>query len=280
VLSHDCDQLRGNDVFTQGVRLYRTARSVAELRPGPAWRNARAFVENTLRPRRYFWDNMMGMIDLERQFGFRSVSYLLTGSGGRFGARSGSPIARAFASTLPAGFEIGMHYNYDTHGDPNRFAMQRNEIGGFIGKPITAGRAHYLRFDPLKSPEFLAGMGIELDESLGWADRLAYRAGIAGPFRSLARDGDRAINLIELPLVFTDTPLADCRNQGMFEAMFRHLCCVGGIATILVHPGAFDNPEVPENDGLYLSILERTYHAGSRSWTPGQILAEAKRLDR
>jgi len=274
-LSHDCDQLRGNDFYTQGVRAYRLGRAAVSLRARSSWRNARGLIENALRPRRYYFGNMLGMLDLERQFGFRSVSYMLNGAGGRFGARSGSAIAREYLRGLVPGWEAGMHYNHDTFGDAVRFEAQKRELQPLVDGGIVSGRAHYLRFDPLVSPAFVAGHGIRLDESLGWAERLAYRGGIAGPFRPMDPDGTRPLDLLELPLVFTDTPLIEARAAGRFERMFGHLQRIGGMATILFHPGVFDNPEQPEADGLYFEILRAARQAGSRSWTPGEILAVA-----
>lgn len=275
-LSHDCDLLRGNDFYTQAVRIYRFGRSVLSLKARSAWRNARALTENVLRPRRYYFGNMLGMLDLERQFGFRSVSYMLNGTGGRFGARSGSAIVRRYLRELPPGFEAGMHYNHDTFGDPTRFGAQKQELEPMVEGGIVCGRAHYLRFDPLTSPGFVASQGIRFDESLGWADRLAYRGGIAGPFRPMNESTGEAMDLVELPLVFTDTPLIAARGSGRFESMFRHLERIGGVATVLFHPGVFDNPEQPEADGLYFDVLQRAYWSGARAWTPREILAFAE----
>lgn len=276
VLSHDCDQLRGNDFYTQAIRGYRMAQSIASARGRAAIRHARGLVENMLRPRRYFLGNMLGMIDLERQFGFRSVVYILNGMGGRFGARSGSKIAEEFVRMVPAEWEVGIHYNYDTFGDHTRFGAQKAEIEGFTGSELIAGRAHYLRFDPPRSPAFVAEHGIRYDESVGWAHLLAYRAGIAGPFRPLDPTTGRALDLVEVPLVFMDTPLVERRKDGAFQRMYVHLGQIGGMATVLIHPGAFENPEVPGGDGLYFDVLREAYRNGARSWTPSEVLDAAR----
>ena len=57
-------------------------------------------------PRRFYFDNVTGMIDLERTFGFTSTFYLINGSGGRFGARSGSDILGDVAEVIPEGYAL------------------------------------------------------------------------------------------------------------------------------------------------------------------------------
>jgi hypothetical protein len=87
-LSHDCDVLYGNDFWTQSVRAFRVIEPLARLRL-PKVGNLWWIVRNAVTPRRFYFDNVTGMIDLERSFGYASTFYLLNGTAGRFGARNG-----------------------------------------------------------------------------------------------------------------------------------------------------------------------------------------------
>lgn len=272
-LSHDCDQLRGNDAITQAIRLYRALRETARGHPLQAARHLRAVAQNIISPRRFFAGNLIGMIDVERQFGFRSVSYFLTGEGGRLGARSGNESVRDFLPTIPDGWEVGVHYNYNTMGSASRLAEEMARLSATTGKAVVAGRAHYLRFDPIKNPSFLETMGIRYDESVGWAGHLSYRAGVAGPFSPFDLERRAPLSIVELPLTCMDWPLASAGFDNGFKRLFGHLQSVGGVMSILVHPGAFFNPEYPVYDGLYSKILSYVFNAGGRSWTPTQMLA-------
>ncbi len=266
VLSHDLDQLRGNDFWTQIVRLSRAV--FPRGRAFPKVSNAWLALTNAVLPRRYFFDNIIGMIAIERMLGFTSSLYFLNGTGGRFGARSGSGLIPAVAAATPSGWELGMHYNHDTHLDPQAFVAQRISLEVLLGKGVSAGRAHYLRFDPERSWRFYADMRILVDESLGYYDRIGYRAGIAGPYKPYDVKNGLALPLVEMPMVFMEGALLEQYPSdpvGVFERHLRHIASVGGAISLLVHPGQFHNPEYPETQGLYRRLLGCARRFGARS---------------
>jgi hypothetical protein len=274
-LSHDCDELSGGGVLTHAIR---AARFLLPLLRGrkPPFRALAAIPENALHPRRYYLDNMFGMFDMERAYGMRSASYILNGDGGRLGARTPDRVNALFCRTVPQGWPVGMHYNYDTVGNAAKFAAQREQIGRWTGGAVTKGRAHYLRFGPATDFPFLAQQGIRYDESVGWPYDASYRCGVAGPFIPLAPDGSRLCDIVEMPLVMMDTaiPAADGKSDS-FTTMHRHLQRFGGVLSILIHPGVFFSPEVPACDGLYQKMLSTAYRAGATSLLPDDIMALA-----
>ena len=266
VLSHDLDQLKGNDIWTQMVRLSRAL--LPRGRSFPKVRNAWLALVNAALPRRYYFDNIVGMIAIERMLGFTSSLYFLNGTGGRFGARSGSDLISSVAALTPIGWDLGVHYNYDTHLEPETFTAQCAELEALLGRRVVAGRAHYLRFDPARSWHFYVGMSILADESLGYHDRIGYRAGIAGPFRPYDAESERALPLVEMPMVFMEGTLVEQYSSdpaAAFERHLRHISVVGGAISLLFHPGQFNNPEYPETLGLYRRLLDCARQLGARS---------------
>ena len=222
VLSHDCDLLRGNDAITQAIRVYRIFQPCFRGRAPRLGLLGKIFA-NYRHPYQYFLDDLVKMLAVERRYDYRSVIYVLNGAGGRFGARSGLRAVRKLLERVPAGWEIGIHYNYNTFHHPKRFVSQKAEIEALIGEAVTAGRAHYLRFDPRKSPAFVAERGIRFDESIGWPSVNGYKAGIAAPFRPLNEVGKR-LEVIELPLVFMDANLLEGEDGYLsFKKFFEHL---------------------------------------------------------
>jgi len=266
VLSHDLDQLRGNDVWTQAVRLSRAV--FPRGRAFPHVRNAWLALVNTFLARRYYFDNIVGMIAIERMLGFTSSLYFLNGTGGRYGARSGSGLIPDVATVTPTGWDLGLHYNYDTHLQPQAFGAQRTELESLLGQRVVAGRAHYLRFDPARSWRFYVDLGIQADESLGYYDRIGYRAGIAGPFRPYDAESGQALPLIEMPMVFMETALVEQYPDdpaAAFERHLHHIAVVGGAVSLLFHPGQFHNPEYPDTLGLYRRLLGCARRFGAQS---------------
>ena len=272
VLSHDCDLLRGNDMITQAIRAYRIFEPCFRGR-GPRLGLLGTIFANYRHPYRYFLDDLIEMLAVERRFGYRSILYVLNGTGGRFGARSGLGVVRKLLERVPTAWEIGIHYNYDTFHQRGRFESQKAEIEALVGKAVTAGRAHYLRFDPRRSPAFVAERGIRLDESIGWSSLNGYKAGIAAPFRPLNEAVGTRPEVIELPLVFMDANLLEGEDGYLsFKNLFGHLEKVGGVISVLFHPGTFTNPEKPNLQGLYSRILEFASEARARNLMPSDII--------
>lgn len=270
VLSHDCDQLRGNDLISQLTRIYRMLAPLKRMRP-PALSNARHVLTNAVFPRRHFFDDALAMCEAERRLGFRSAFYFLNGKGGRLGARSGSPIIAEFAQRLPQDAELGIHYNYRHVFDKALLERQVRELESLTGRTMRSGRAHYLAFDPNESFRVLNDLGIQTDESMGFSNLNAFRLGFAGAFRTWRglKAGGRPV--VEIPLHFMDSNTAPRNDEHDVLRMAVRVERVGGIVTMLYHPGAFDSPENAELRGLYVGYLTHFAERGYRSMLPSEV---------
>lgn len=274
VLSHDCDVLRGNDLWTQFVRGYRV---VAPMLRGrlPKLQNVWWIAQNTVAPRRYYFENVEAMIDLERQFGYSSTFYLINGSGGRFGARSGAGLIPDVVRLVSGMWRLGVHYNYDTYLDHARLSSQLQGIVDLAPNALGTGRAHYLRFDPARSLPFLAESGFRVDESAGYPDRIGYRCGIGGCFQAYDLSRDSPLDIWEVPLTIMEETLM--RQYGhdslrVFSRLLSHLRSVGGALSVVYHPGVFFNPEFPEFLGMYHRLLIEARQLGARSMTASELV--------
>lgn len=273
-LSHDVDLLRGDDVVTQAVRAVRFARPLLRARR-PDWNAGRAIVVNALSPRRHYLETISRLVELERAAGARSSFYFLNGTGGRFGARSGATDIPAARAAVPDGWNLGMHYNYDTLACAEAFRRQRKELERLLGRAVDGGRAHYLRFDPARSFVFLESQGLRYDESLGYPDRIGYRSGVAGAFHAPDGAAGEARRLVEIPLAVMDGTLADRHpGQGLavVERLLGHLARIGGTLSILVHPGVFGNPELEDPATPYDALLAAARRLRARFLLPADFL--------
>ena len=273
-LSHDLDQLRGDDFWTQAARIRRFLLPVRHFRV-PNFAALWHIFFNLLKPRRYFMDDLLAMISAEKARGFRSICYVLCGKRGRFGARTPSRMIGRYLQEITPDCDIGIHYNHGTLGDAGSFNRQRRQIKTLAPILPIAGRAHYLQMDSQTSFQFWESQGIQIDESLGYPDAVGYRAGIAGPFRPFDRTKEGETSIISLPLIAMDSAIA-LRFGTDFEiaidSMVHHLSVVGGTFSLLFHPGMFANPEHPETMGMYERILEIFQKYGAVSMTPLSLL--------
>lgn len=270
VLSHDCDQLRGNDLISQATRIYRMLAPLTRLRP-PDLSNVLHVLENALFPRRYFFDDALAMSETERRLGFRSAFYFLNGKGGRLGARSGSPIIGEFALRLPRDAELGVHYNYRYVFDKALLEGQIRELESLTGRTIRSGRAHYLAFDPNESFGVLDELGIRTDESMGFSSLNAFRLGFAGAFRTWRGLKNGAGPVVEIPMHFMDSNTAPRSDEHDLLRMAAQVEKVGGVVTLLYHPGAFDTRENVALRGLYTNYLTYFRERGYRSMLPSEL---------
>lgn len=277
VLSHDCDILYGGDFWTQSIRALRIVRPLAEFKL-PRIDNIWWILRNLVTPKRFYFDNILGMIEIERLFAFYSTFYLLNGSGGRFGARNGEKPLPELFKAIPQSCEIGIHYNYDTYLNEKRFLSQLGELESHYQKKVISGRAHYLRFDSGEAFQFWEKLGIRVDESSGYSDRIGYRNGVGGCFQIFDSVDQKPLDIWEVPMTIMDQSVV--RQYGdnaikKFSEMLLHLSKIGGAMSVLFHPGVFFNPEIPDMRGVYHEMLIECRQIGAVSKTAKELAEEA-----
>ena len=281
-LSHDLDQLRGDDVWTQASRFWRFLLPLRRFR-APNFSALRHVFVNLFQPRKFFMDDLLAMVSAEKARGFRSINYVLCGKRGRFGARTPSRIIGRYLQEVLPDCEIGIHYNHNTLGHASPFNRQRQEIKTLTSILPVAGRAHYLQMEAETSFQFWESQGIRIDETLGYPDAVGYRAGIAGPFRPFDEIKEGEASIFSLPLIAMDSAVAlqfGTDFETAIESMVHHLSVVGGTFSLLFHPGMFANPEHPETMEMYERVLEIFQRYGAVSMTPLSILADLETGDK
>ena len=274
ILSHDLDILRGNDFWTQGVRLYRVVRPLLDGKP-LALVNLRWLWVNELYPLRYYFEEIASMVNIEKECGYNSSFYFLNGRGGRFGARYSLKIISDVLQHIPEGWEIGVHYNYDTFRRAERLRRQVQDLKRIVGREPVSGRAHYLRFDHRWSFDTIVQNGIAYDESLGYPDSIGYRCGVAGCFTPFNKNSKATYPVVEFPLAVMDVVLAKQYRNNQIETVQRmllHLSQIGGCLTLNVHSGRVSNPEFPELVGVYEGILKAAKRIGVRGMSASALL--------
>ncbi len=257
-LSHDVDQLTGNDIWSQSIRVYRALRTLT-IRPSKTKDYLKAIIQNHRFPYKYYWDDLIKMHSLEKSYGYQSVNYILCGNMGRLRCRTPKNVIIKFLSNFDNKSAIGMHYNYDTTYDMGLFIGQKAFIEKNIGVQVKSGRAHYLKLDTQVSFNNWADHGIQVDETLGYPDELGYRAGIAGVFYHFDQESMARKSMKILPLALMDGCIGEKYrdNYGeLIEEQVKHLAVVGGTFSLLFHPGRHQNPENSATFDIYGQILE------------------------
>lgn len=271
VLSHDLDNLTGNSFWTQVGRLARFVRAILRVELS-AFSQLHFIVQNLLFPKRYYFDDQIAMWCQQQRYGFASISYILNGAGGRLGARTPFHLSKSLVDQAPPEMEIGIHYNYGALDRPGGLVDQKAQIDSILPKPCTSGRAHYLKFDPEVDFPKLIDSGVTVDESVGWPYQNSYYCGIAGPFNPICAKTGEFLEILELPMMFMDHDLPrEDETPNCFSKMLHHITQVGGCLSILVHPGASNNPERPDMEMVYERTLANLSTQNARSITPQKL---------
>jgi len=156
------------------------------------------------------------------------------------------------------GFEMGVHPAYDTFGSRSGLRDEIDRLRKALPDEILGGRQHYLRWSPQTWLDWEA-CGLAYDSTVGFADRMGFRAGTSIPFCPWCLSQNRELELIEIPLLLMDCTPVKYMGLTQTEAIDRIRLCVqrtarvGGVFTLLWHNVPLMEPEYA---GWYEPILD------------------------
>jgi hypothetical protein len=192
----------------------------------------------------------------------------------------GYRVPRALMGALrQSGHEIGLHPSYATFDDASMLGREACALG--LEPPLTH-RAHYLRYDVLRSPGILAAAGVGADSTLGWADRAGFRRGTARPFRLYDLLADRPADVVEVPLVLMDGAVFVRMGLGASDAraltrrLLGEIAGAGGAAAMLWHHHTYDAADAPGWSHHFETTLDSAVRQGARLATVGEAAREVQ----
>jgi hypothetical protein len=138
------------------------------------------------------------------------------------------------------GVEIGIHPGYETYNSRETLSAEVSALQELFGKRELGGRQDFLRWNPLMWIEW-ESLGLGYDSSVGFADRIGFRAGTSYPFRPWILSERREANLLEIPLLAMDETFYSHQKSDPTEMLVRlrelvtRCRTVGGVFTLLWH---------------------------------------------
>jgi hypothetical protein len=173
------------------------------------------------------------------------------------------------------GAEIGLHGSYTAADDPALLAEEKARLEALAG-PVLGHRYHYLRADPHRN---IARLPFRYDTTLGFADAVGFRAGIARPFHPWDFERDAPADVLEIPLAAMDATLAEERYLGLsakraeprLNALLDWAAANGGAFSILWHPDRFDPLSSGGWDRLYSRVLDGVQARGGTCVSAGEL---------
>lgn len=167
-------------------------------------------------------------------------------------------VQRVIRDLKAQGYEMGVHPGYNTFRSRPELRSEVERLKEAVGETRLGGRQHYLRWSPETWLDWEA-CGLVYDSTVGFADRIGFRAGTCVPYRPWSLLVNRELNLLEVPLVVMDCTPVKYMGLPKPEGLERIRRCVeqvarvGGIFTILWHNVPLMEPAY---HGWYEAILD------------------------
>ncbi len=224
------------------------------------------------------WWRFREVVEAERACDARSTFFVLGGHRAPEDGPDWGPLRPWLIETLhAAGAEIGLHPSYRAADDLALVEEERRALEVFAG-PVDGVRYHYLRVDPLRN---LAPLPFRYDSSLGYAEALGFRAGIARPFHPWDHDRNAPADIFEIPMAVMDATLAEPHYLGLKpnEAERRLLALLdraaeaGAAFSVIWHTERFDPATARGWDRLYLRLIDAIHERGGVCVSAGELAA-------
>lgn len=190
------------------------------------------------------------IVDLERQFGHRSIWNFYGGPGGLnrspkaqlmdpsyfIGTKKMAQLVRELAAD---GHRIGLHPQFDSWRNAGQMRMEKSRIQDALGQDIDMVRQHWLRFSFEQTWKAQKGAGLRHDMTLGFNDRPGFRNGAALTF--IEPESGMRIT----PMALMDSHLHDystgneTRRFATIDRLLDELVATGGEASVIWHQRVF-----------------------------------------
>ncbi len=177
-------------------------------------------------------------------------------------------VAEMMRTIHQRGWEVGLHASWKSHDSLVEMQRQKNSIEAAIGDPVKSVRHHFLKYDIRVTPRIHAAAGLQYDSSIGFNDDLGFRYGTCFPWELHDVATREPLRVVEIPLIVQDIGLFESLAHGnpqlafeWFLFLLKAVKEVGGVLTLLWHPGTIRKPS-------YIEVYRRAlaHLAGENAW--------------
>ena len=159
-----------------------------------------------------------------------------------------------------SGWDIGLHSSSFARGDQERLREEKAILERIADRPIRGVRQHFLSPDVRSLWDTQIESGFSFDSTMGYSDRLGFRAGTCFPYCV-----DPTSAFLEIPFQIMDgaiDPLSRASEDRCFSVL-REVESVGGLLVLLWHQRFFNDSEFPGFTGLYDRLIREATNRGA-----------------
>jgi hypothetical protein len=149
------------------------------------------------------------ILEIEKQFGFRSRFFFLSGHSCRHDVNYALETQhfKWLIKNLKPGRTVGIHPSVKSNRSSAVLKSEFNKFSGIMGENPISSRQHFLMLDFPNTYRRLIALGIQEDYSMGYASCVGFRAGTCLPFRFYDLASEAETNLVIYPFVVMDVTL-------------------------------------------------------------------------
>ena len=170
------------------------------------------------------------------------------------------------------GIELGIHPGYETFDSQKKLLSEVSALQELFRERQLGGRQDYLRWNPQMWITW-ESLGLAYDSSVGFADRLGFRAGTCQPFRPWIFSERREANILEVPLLAMDETIYTHEKLEPTDALVRlkelaaRCRVVRGVFTLLWHNTRIIHPGFQQ---IYQMLLDELAGNDGYDWKTHQ----------
>ncbi len=165
--------------------------------------------------------------------------------------------------TREHGCEINLHGSFVTSEHHEVFAEQRGRLARLTEQPVLGVRQHFLRMRPGITSRGMAEAGFRYDTTWGFPDQNGFRLGVGDVIPAWDGEGERALELLEAPVIWMDRALSKYAGvedsaAWITEGMSLARTCrdVEGLWVGVWHPNLTDALGFPDAPAAFAKLLD------------------------
>lgn len=225
-----------------------------------------------------YW-NFERIISLEERLGVRSTFLFLNESArglrpiywGRYPIQH-TEIKRIIRDLDAGGWEIGLHGSLNSSSNIDLLSNEKRILEDIVGKKVRSTRQHCLKILTGKTFELQEKIGLEVDSTIGYSNRLWNPEDGVFPYFP------QGSGVLELPISVMDTvELEKAETRTEIWSLFDSICNAGGLMVLDWHQCKFNPEENPHHVELYESLLQEALSRGAWVATMGEVANHWKR---
>ncbi|HWY11085.1 MAG TPA: polysaccharide deacetylase family protein [Bacteroidia bacterium] len=158
--------------------------------------------------------------------------------------------------------QAALHPSYDSSISSELLNSEQKLLSKNSGKEVISSRQHFLRFNIKTTPKQLIKAGIQFDFTMGWSEKIGFRAGTTLPFYYYDFETESELPLLAIPFSAMDGAFYLHQNNNADEAYNQLMNIatlvksVNGLFITVIHDRSFSDAIAPGWKNLYLKLHE------------------------